>query len=47
MKTFAALLCALFAWSNAASADTNELRIAKQPGLSYLPAVIAEKLQLV
>ena len=28
-------------------ADTNELRIAKQPGLSYLPAVIAEKLGLV
>lgn len=39
-------LC-LFFLSNAAAADTNELRIAKQPGLSYLPAVIAEKLQLV
>ena len=35
------------ALSAAAHADTNELRIAKQPGLSYLPAVIAEKLQLV
>jgi NitT/TauT family transport system substrate-binding protein len=47
MKRFAVALCAFFAVANAASADINELRIAKQPGLSYLPAVIAEKLQLV
>src|SRR4051794_20030796 len=47
MQRLAAALCALFILSNAAAADTNELRIAKQPGLSYLPAVIAEKLQLV
>lgn len=30
-----------------ARAETSELRIAKQPGLSYLPAVVAEKLGLV
>lgn len=47
MKRLAAALCALSVLSGAARADTNELRIAKQPGLSYLPAVIAEKLQLV
>jgi NitT/TauT family transport system substrate-binding protein len=28
-------------------AEVSELRVAKQPGLSYLPAVIAEKLNLV
>src|SRR6478735_8134345 len=33
--------------SSAARAEAGELRIAKQPGLSYLPAVIAEKLGLV
>ena len=33
--------------SGAARAEASELRIAKQPGLSYLPAVIAEKLGLV
>jgi len=47
MKQLAIALCSLLALSAAAHADTNELRIAKQPGLSYLPAVIAEKLQLV
>jgi NitT/TauT family transport system substrate-binding protein len=47
MKVLVAALCTLFVLSNAATADTTELRIAKQPGLSYLPAVIAEKLQLV
>src|SRR5436309_9231332 len=47
MKISAIAFCALLILSNAARADTNELRIAKQPGLSYLPAVIAEKLQLV
>jgi NitT/TauT family transport system substrate-binding protein len=30
-----------------ARAEVSELRVAKQPGLSYLPAVIAEKLGLV
>ena len=34
-------------WSRSARAEAGELRIAKQPGLSYLPAVIAEKLGLV
>lgn len=33
--------------SGVARAEASELRIAKQPGLSYLPAVIAEKLGLV
>lgn len=33
--------------SGPARAEAGELRIAKQPGLSYLPAVIAEKLGLV
>jgi NitT/TauT family transport system substrate-binding protein len=33
--------------SGAVRAEAGELRIAKQPGLSYLPAVIAEKLGLV
>src|SRR5450432_3106036 len=33
--------------ANSLQAETNELRIARQPGLSYLPAVIAEKLGLV
>lgn len=33
--------------SGPARAEAAELRIAKQPGLSYLPAVIAEKLGLV
>jgi NitT/TauT family transport system substrate-binding protein len=47
MKVSAIAFCALLILSGAARADTNELRIAKQPGLSYLPAVIAEKLQLV
>jgi NitT/TauT family transport system substrate-binding protein len=47
MKQLAIALCSLLTLSAAAHADTNELRIAKQPGLSYLPAVIAEKLQLV
>src|SRR3954451_9492065 len=47
MRRLAIALSALFLLSNAERADTNELRIAKQPGLSYLPAVIAEKLQLV
>jgi NitT/TauT family transport system substrate-binding protein len=47
MRISAVVLCALLILSGAARADTNELRIAKQPGLSYLPAVIAEKLQLV
>ncbi|GAC1334733.1 MAG: ABC transporter substrate-binding protein [Beijerinckiaceae bacterium] len=47
MKKLAALMFALDLLSNAAWAETTELRIAKQPGLSYLPAVIAEKLQLV
>ncbi|MBV9395450.1 MAG: ABC transporter substrate-binding protein [Methylobacteriaceae bacterium] len=47
MKRLAIALGAIFVLSTAVEADTNELRIAKQPGLSYLPAVIAEKLQLV
>jgi NitT/TauT family transport system substrate-binding protein len=47
MKRLVTAVSALFVAAGAAWADTNELRIAKQPGLSYLPAVIAEKLQLV
>jgi NitT/TauT family transport system substrate-binding protein len=34
-------------FAGAVRAETNDLRVAKQPGLSYLPAIIAEKLALV
>ena len=43
----AAVLGSPLIWSRTARAEAGELRIAKQPGLSYLPAVIAEKLGLV
>jgi NitT/TauT family transport system substrate-binding protein len=42
-----ASLVGAFLLSASAQAETSELRIARQPGLSYLPAVIAEKLGLV
>jgi NitT/TauT family transport system substrate-binding protein len=44
---FVAALLALFAVNIAACAETGELRIAKQPGLLYLPVIIMEENKLV
>ena len=44
---FIASLAGAFLLPFSLQAETNDLRVAKQPGLSYLPAIVAEKRGLV